>query len=284
MSSCSGGGQRGEEVGVVTRPGWSPPEIDLRRPSAARVYDFYLGGSHNFEVDRQMAREAIELWPDLPLIMQANRGFLRRAVRFLVDSGVTQFIDVGSGIPTGGNVHEVAQRANPGSRVVYVDRDPVAVAHSRAILAGNEHTVVVDADLRDPDRIIGDDAVRTMIDFERPVAVLLVAVLHFVSDEDEPAAAVAELGKHLVPGSYLAISHASADGRPTLAASHQQLYNRTATPMTMRTGAQVAAFFGDFELVPPGLVWLPEWRPEPGEQVGAEPQRMAGYAGVGRKT
>jgi len=269
---------------VVTQPGWSPPEIDLRQPSAARVYDCYLGGSHNFEVDRQLAREAIELWPDLPHIMQANRAFLRRAVRFLVGSGVTQFIDIGSGIPTGGNVHEVAQREDPASRVVYVDRDPVAVAHSRAILAGNEHTAVVDADLRDAGRILGDDAARAMIDFERPVAVLLFAVLHFVPDDDDPAAAVAELGTHLVPGSCLVISHATSDSRPALAAALQQLYNRSATPMTMRTAAQVAELFGEFELVPPGLVWLPQWRPDPGEPVEAEPERMAGYAGVGRKT
>lgn len=268
---------------MATRPGWSPPEIDLRRPSAARVYDFYLGGSHNFEVDRQMAREAIGLWPDLPRIMQANRAFLRRAVQFLVGAGVTQFIDVGSGIPTGGNVHEVAQRANPECRIVYVDRDPVAVAHSRAILAANERTAVVSADLREPDLILDDEAVRAMIDFDRPVGVLLVAVLHFVPDEDDPAGAVAALCEQLVSGSFLTVSHASSDGRPAMAASHQELYKRTPTPMTMRTRAQVAGLFGDFELMPPGLVWLPEWRPEPGEQVGDEPQRMAGYAGVGRK-
>lgn len=267
----------------MDRPSWAPPAIDLSRPSAARVYDFYLGGSHNFEVDRQMAREAIRLWPDLPRIMQANRAFLRRAVRFLVSEGVTQFIDIGSGIPTAGNVHEVAQRATPDARVVYVDHDPVAVAHSCAILANDGQTAVVQADLRDPERILGDEAVRHAIDFDKPVAILLVAVLHFVPDHDDPAGAVARLCDPLPAGSYLVISHASADGQPELAASHQQLYRRTPTPMTMRSREEIARLFDGFDLVPPGLVWLPLWRPDEGEPVDCHPERTTGYAGVGRR-
>ncbi len=267
----------------MDRPSWSPPDVDLQRPSAARVYDYYLGGSHNFEVDRQMAREAIRLWPDLPRIMQANRAFLRRAVRFLLREGVTQFIDIGSGIPTAGNVHEVAQRADPAARVVYVDRDPVAVAHSRAILASDERTTVVQADLRQPERTLDDATVRDVIDFDRPVAMLLVAVLHFVSDDDDPAGAVARLCAPLPRGSYLVISHATPEGQPELAAPHQELYRRTSTPMTMRSREAITRLFGGFELVPPGLVWLPQWRPDEEEPVDSHPERTSGFAGVGRR-
>ena len=136
----------------MQRPPWAPREIDLNRPSAARMYDYYLGGSHNFAIDRQVAEQAIAMWPDLPIIMQANRAFLRRAVRFLAAQGIDQFLDIGSGIPTVGNVHEVAQQANPESRIVYVDIDPVAVAHSQAILAGNPHAAVIQGDAPTPIR------------------------------------------------------------------------------------------------------------------------------------
>lgn len=267
----------------MNRPSWAPPEIDVTRPSAARVYDYYLGGSHNFEVDRKMAEEAIRMWPELPQIMQNNRAFLGRAVRFLAGEGVTQFIDVGSGIPTADHVHEVAQHANPESRVVYVDRDPVAVAHSRAILADDTHTTVIHADLRQPELIIGNADVRKAIDFSQPVAMLMVAVLHFVSDEDDPAGAIRGLCEPLSKGSYLVISHASPDNQPDRAASHQKLYQRTPTPMTMRTADQLASFFAGFEMVPPGLVSMPLWRPNPAENVKATADQMAGLAGVGRK-
>jgi hypothetical protein len=281
----------------MNRPPWAPTSIDLTRPSAARVYDYYLGGSHNFAVDRAMADEAMRLWPELPQIMQANRSFLRRAVRYLTSQGITQFIDIGSGIPTAGNVHEIAQRENPDARVVYVDNDPVAVTHSRAILADTAGAVVVQGDLRFPEQIFDDDALQGLIEFTRPVALLLVAVLHFVPDEDDPYALVARLCAHLPQGSYLAISHASSDGQPELAASHQQLYQRTPTPMTMRTGEEIERFFSGMRLVSPGLVPIPRWRPDeeqvptptavppapdqPDDGTGA---RMVGYAGVGATT
>jgi hypothetical protein len=281
----------------LSRPQWAPTSIDLTHPSAARVYDYYLGGSHNFAVDREMADEAMRLWPELPQIMQANRSFLRRAVRYLSSQGITQFIDIGSGIPTAGNVHEVAQRENPDARVVYVDNDPVAVTHSRAILADTAGATVVQADLRSPEQIFDDDALQSLIDLTRPVALLLVAVLHFVSDEDDPYGLVARLCARLPQGSYLAISHASSDGQPELAASHQQLYQRTPTPMTMRTGEEIKRFFSGTRLVSPGLVPISRWRPDdekipipttipvppdqPDDGTGA---RMVGYAGVGATT
>ena len=267
----------------VERPEWAPVGIDLDRPSAARVYDFYLGGFHNFAADREMGRQAVEMWPELPEIMRANRGFLRRAVEFLVDAGVRQFLDLGSGIPTVGNVHEVAQRLAPDTRVVYVDNDPVAVEHAQAILAGDDRTVVVQADLRDPDAVLGDPAVQGLLDLSRPIAVLMVAVLHFVPDEDDPAGLVARFRKAVPSGSYVALSHASAGDQADRAAEHRGLYRRTATPMTMRTRDQVVRLFDGWELVEPGVVYLPQWRPEPETPEPDRPERTPGLAGVGRK-
>jgi hypothetical protein len=267
----------------VERPEWAPVGIDLDRPSAARVYDFYLGGFHNFAVDREMGRQAVAMWPDLPEIMRANRGFLRRAVEFLVDAGIRQFIDLGSGIPTVGNVHEVAQRLAPDTRVVYVDNDPVAVEHAQAILAGDDRTAVVQADMRDPDAVLSDPAVQGLLDLSRPVAVLMVAVLHFVPDEDDPAGLVARFRDAVPAGSYLALSHATAGEQADRAAEHRGLYQRTATPMTMRTRDQVVRLFDGWELAEPGVVSLQQWRPEPGTPAPDRPERMPGLAGVGRK-
>jgi hypothetical protein len=275
--------QPGEEDDVVERPAWAPSHIDLTRPSAARVYDYYLGGSHNLEVDRHLAREAIGLWPDLPMIMRANRAFLRRAVGYLLDQGVTQFLDIGSGIPTVGNVHDLVHAVDPRAGVVYVDNDPVAVAHSRAILDGRPHTAVVHGDLRAPERLLADPELTRTIDLDRPVAVLLVAVLHFVPDADDPVGNVARLRDRLAPGSHLVVSHASAQGRPEVADSHRELYQRTPTPMSMRDPDAIARFFQGFELVDPGLVWLPLWRPDDPAPI-EHPERTTGFAGVGCRT
>ncbi|MCI2421750.1 SAM-dependent methyltransferase [Saccharopolyspora sp. K220] len=264
-----------------------PPEsddIDLDKPNAARVYDYYLGGDHNFAVDRQMAEEAIRMWPELPLIMQANRAFLRRAVQYCTDQGIRQFLDLGSGIPTVGNVHEVAQQAAPGTRVVYVDTDPVAVAYSKNLLRDNPNAAIVRADLREPDKVLAAPEVSELLDLSQPLAVMMVAVLHFVGDADQPGAIVARYRDALVPGSFLVISHATDEGRPDVAASHADLYRqRTATPMTMRPHAAVTGFFEGFELVEPGVVHLPLWRPTAATDVGARPERFTGLAGVGRK-
>jgi hypothetical protein len=216
-------------------------------------------------------------------MMQANRSFLRRAVTYLSSQGISQFLDIGSGIPTVGNVHEIAQRENPKARVVYVDNDPVAVTHSRAILAQTAGATVIEADLRHPNEIVDDPQVRALIDASRPVALLLVAVLHFVPEHDDPYAAVAALCDRLPAGSHLVISHASSDGQPELAETHQQLYKRTPTPMTMRTGEQITKFFSGLQMVPPGLVPIPLWRPDDGA-ASMSTEGMVGYAGVGYKT
>jgi hypothetical protein len=248
------------------------------------MYDYYLGGSHNFELDRQVAEQAIALWPDLPLIMRANRGFLRRAVTYLVGQGIDQLLDIGSGIPTVGNVHEVAQRGNPDARVVYVDIDPIAVAHSRAILQNTANVATLQADLRNPSGILADPQVRALLDFDRPIAVFVVAVLHFVPDDAQAASSIRALRDALAPGSYLAISHASYEGEPDKSREHEALYARTPNPLKTRSHAEILQFFGDFQLVEPGQVWLPLWRPERDDDLFLDqPQRCSGFSGVARK-
>jgi hypothetical protein len=260
-----------------------PDEIDLSRPSAARVYDYYLGGAHNFAVDREMAQQAIRMWPELPVIMQANRAFLRRAVRYCVAAGVRQFLDLGSGIPTVGNVHEVARVVEPDTRVVYVDRDPVAVTYSRSILGDDRRTTVVKADLREPDALLARPEVTSLLDFDQPIAVMMVAVLHFVPDSDDPASIIAGYREALAPGSFLVVSHATDEGQPEKAEGHRELYQRTSTPMSMRGRKQVTALFEGFDVVDPGVVYLPLWRPESPDDVDEHPERFTGLAGVGRK-
>ncbi|MFG2818194.1 SAM-dependent methyltransferase [Kitasatospora sp. NPDC048365] len=265
----------------MRRPNWVPAGTDLDKPNAARVYDYYLGGSHNFEADREMARKAMELWPDLPRIMRSNRAFLRRSVQFLAESGIRRFLDVGSGIPTFGPVHEVARGIRPDAEVVYVDRDPVAVAHSRLILADEPSCQVVEADLRNVGDLLSRPEVGRLLSAGEPVGLMLVAVLHFVTDDDEPDKLLGQLRDALPPGSALVLSHAGSEGRPDQAGSHQDLYKRTPTPLTMRSKERVVGFFDGFELVEPGVVYLPEWRPDDPEGVGPHPERMAGLAGVG---
>ncbi|MER7463244.1 SAM-dependent methyltransferase [Streptomyces sp. NPDC097981] len=275
----------------MERPSWAPPGIDISVPSVSRIYDYYLGGSHNFEVDRQAARRAMEFLPGLPKIMQANRAFMRRAVRYSVARGVTQFLDIGSGIPTFGNVHEIAQAADPEARVVYVDHDPVAVAHSRAVLAGDDRTGIVAADLRKPRDILAAPEVSRLLDLERPVALLLVAVLHFLEDADDPYAAVAELRDALAPGSLLVLTHASYEGIPLsreVAAGTVGVYRDIRNPLVMRSGEQITRFFEGFELVDPGVVSMPLWQPEGTEdpedgEAPEDPYAFSGFGGVGRK-
>ncbi|MFD4742207.1 SAM-dependent methyltransferase [Streptomyces virginiae] len=275
----------------MERPAWAPPGIDISVPSVSRIYDYYLGGSHNFEVDRQTARRAMEFMPGLPKIMQANRAFMRRAVRHAVAEGVTQFLDIGSGIPTFGNVHEIAQAASPQARVVYVDHDPVAVAHSRAVLTGDDRSGIVAADLRKPKEILAAPEVGRLLDLGRPVALLLVAVLHFLEDTDDPYAAVAELRDALAPGSLLILTHASYEGIPLTqetAAGTVGVYRDMRNPLVMRTREQISGFFDGFEMLEPGLVSMPDWRPDRADdgedaETPEDPYAFSGFGGVGRK-
>ncbi|WP_405866347.1 SAM-dependent methyltransferase [Streptomyces sp. NBC_00005] len=268
----------------MERPAWAPRSIDISVPSVSRIYDYYLGGSHNFEVDREAARRAMEFMPGLPKVMQANRAFMRRAVRFALDEGIDQFLDVGSGIPTFGNVHEVTQTANPDARVVYVDHDPVAVAHSQAVLEGNEGAGVVAADLRKPQEILASAEVERLIDLNRPVALLLVAILHFVEDADDPYESVAELRDALAPGSLLVLTHASYEGIPLPAERAEgavDVYKDIRNPLIMRSREEIARFFEGYDMVEPGLVAPPLWRPQE-EPRDEDPYAFSGFAGVGR--
>ncbi|WP_298563897.1 SAM-dependent methyltransferase [Streptomyces luteogriseus] len=268
----------------MERPAWAPRSIDISVPSVSRMYDYYLGGSHNFEVDREAARRAMEFMPGLPKVMQANRAFMRRAVRYAADQGVSQFLDVGSGIPTFGNVHEVAQAARPGARVVYVDHDPVAVAHSQAVLEGNDDAGVVAADLRKPQEILRSPEVERLIDLNQPVALLLVAILHFVDDDDDPHGAVAELREALAPGSLLVLTHASYEGiplPPERAGGAVDVYEDIRNPLIMRSRDEIARFFEGYDMVEPGLVAMPHWRPDTTPE-DEDPYAFSGFAGVGR--
>jgi hypothetical protein len=265
----------------VERPTWAPEDVDVERPSVARVYDYYLGGSHNFAVDREFAEQVLRMMPDATTVARENRAFLRRAVRHLCDLGIRQFIDLGSGIPTVGNVHEVAQSADPAATVVYVDIDPVAYAHSRAVLAGNPHATVIRGDLRQPAEVLADPQIRAHIDFDQPVGILLVAVLHFVPDERRPADNVAGYAGAIAPGSHIVVSHMSVEEMNKTRDAALSLYKRSSTPVVLRTADEVAALLGGLSLVEPGVVPLAAWRPESAEETGDT--GIPGLAAVARR-
>jgi hypothetical protein len=270
---------------MTVEPGWVPPDIDTSKANIARVYDYWLGGSHNFRVDQDAARSLTALEPNARAIMRANRAFLGRAVRFLAgEAGIRQFLDIGSGIPTEQNVHEVAQGAAPGSRVVYVDNDEVAVAHSRLMLQDNPDATIIQADLREPAKILADPETQLLIDFSQPVAVLLVAVMHFVPDAHQPTRIMATLREAMVPGSYLVICHSCREGRPELVSAAETAYRRqVAGQLCVRTREEIEGLFDGFSLVEPGLVWLPEWRPDPTDDVPENPREFWALVGVGRR-
>jgi SAM-dependent methyltransferase len=261
---------------------WAPPGVDTRRANIARVYDYWLGGSENFLADRDLGRQITAIEPSAREIARANRAFLGRAVRYLAAAGIGQFLDIGSGIPTQGNVHEVAQQASPGSRVVYADTDPVVIAHSQAILAGHPDAGVIRADLRDPAAILADPVVQGLIDLREPVGLLLVAVLHFLDDADDPWQVVSTLLDALAPGSFLVVSHATTDDRPDLARVVEKVYNGSVSgSWQFRSGERIRRFFDGTELVEPGLVPAYRWRPDPD---AADAEGLWGLlGGVGRK-
>jgi hypothetical protein len=269
---------------TADQPDWVPPGVDTRRANTARVYDYWLGGTHNFLADQDAARAVAALDPDVRVSVRANRAFLGRAVRFLAAAGVRQFLDIGSGIPTQGNVHEIAEQAAPGSRVVYVDIDPVAVAHSRTILGGSQNATVIQADLREPEAIIAHESTRSLIDFGEPVGLLLSAVLHFIADAEDPWRITSTLRDALAPGSYLVLGHVTDEGNRAVSDAVAKVYRRSvATGGGRRSRAQIRQFFDGFELVDPGLVFIPEWRPESPEDVPSDPSKFWLLVGVGRK-
>ena len=264
-------------------------KINTSVPNPARIYDYLLGGKDNYSTDREVAEQVVAIAPVARDVVRDNRAFLRRAVRFLtLEAGIRQFIDLGSGLPTQGNVHEIAQAIAPDARVVYVDNDAMVVTHSRALLAG-DNTLAVQADLREPDVILGHPDVRELIDFDQPIALLLVAILHFIPDDQDPLGIVARFRDGLPTGSYLAISHGtrdlpvrpdmSADEMAEMGARVEQLYQLTTASLVTRTRAQVERFFDGFDLLDPGLVEIQLWRP--GDRNSMLPGGF--YGGVGRK-
>lgn len=260
-----------------------PPGVDISTPNVARMWDYYLGGKDNFAADREAAERVLAMVPELRIAARAHREFLTRVVRRLTADGIRQFIDVGSGLPTQGNVHEVAQSRDPEARVVYADYDAVVCAHGRALLEQSEGVAVVQADLRHPDDLLDNAEVRSLIDFDQPVAVLLVAIVHFLTDDDDPAAIIGRIRDAMAPGSYLALTHGTAESMPNRdlgVETIRKVYSRSTAPIIGRSREEIMRLFDGFELIDPGLVWLIEWdAPEPVEH----PERSLTYAGVGRK-
>lgn len=273
----------------------TPVGLDTQTPNIARMWDYLLGGKDNFAADRGAADRINEICdrvnaPNGRVVAAENRGFIRRAVTHLTDIGIRQFIDIGAGLPTQGNVHEIAQKINPDVRVIYVDNDPMVLAHGRVLLINDSRTRVVLGDIRRPLDILADPDVRALINPEEPVAVLLVAVLHLLADDDYPAGIVAQLRDAVAPGSYLAITHSTSDARPDLAAAVAGEFRRlgVTNPLVPRTHAEITSFFTGLELVEPGVVFPARWHPDPAagwpaenaDEVGDGAQWM--YAGMGR--
>jgi O-methyltransferase involved in polyketide biosynthesis len=267
----------------MTNPrAWVTPDVDTDRPSIARLYDYLLGGKHNLEPDRELGRQAIKAAPGIVMLIRENRKFLRRAVRHALEQGIDQFLDLGSGIPTRGSVHETAEKIDPAARIVYVDRDPVAVAHGNQVLADNPNAASVQANLLDPAEVLGTDAVRSLLDLDRPIAMLVLSVLHFFSDS-EVLPALEGYRQRLAPGSLLVISTATGKGNDGSAGLVSDLYAQQFDTFTLRSADETRALFGNFEMVEPGIVFPTQWRPDKPADVGSQPERYSYLVGAARK-
>ncbi|MBM9507137.1 SAM-dependent methyltransferase [Actinacidiphila acididurans] len=266
----------------MTDQGFPAEEIDTSRPHPARMYDYFLGGRDNYEVDREAAHRVLEVVPDVVDGARANREFLRRAVRYLAHSGIRQIIDIGTGIPTSPNTHEIAHEVSRDVRVAYIDNDPIVARHADARLLGTGNTGFFLGDMRDPSSILEHPTIDRLIDVKEPIALLLVSVLHFVPDDEDPAGMIAAYRDALPAGSLLVLSHATADFHQDVAADVLEVYKKATASLTARTHAEVLALFDGFELVEPGLVQVPLWRPD-GPAPSEEYLRKVGvYGGIGR--
>ncbi|MCX2732726.1 SAM-dependent methyltransferase [Saccharopolyspora sp. NFXS83] len=254
-------------------------DIDVRRPSSARMFDFFMGGSANFEIDREAGQEVVEAMPEVVQSIHANRGFLARAVRFLSGQGIEQFLDLGSRVPTVGSAHEIAHSLDPAARVIYVDREPVAVAHSRQVLDDVKQAEIVEADFRDVRSVLSGAAATGLIDFARPLGLLMISALNFVEDDELAADVVRRYAEALVPGSYLVLSHSTAAGFPQETAERvAEVYRNVNPPSFWRSPDEILALLRGTTLVPPGLVAPSHWRPDREPEV--DPNRVAFRAGV----
>ncbi|WP_158886939.1 SAM-dependent methyltransferase [Amycolatopsis anabasis] len=258
-------------------------DLELDKPNPARVYDYLLGGKLNYAMDRAFGDKVIEELPDARELCLANRLWLRRAVRFAVEQGVRQFLDIGSGMPTEGHVHEVAQALAPESRVVYVDNEPIAVAHSQIVLEGNDRAEMVMADGETPESILEHPTTRRLLDFDQPVLVLLAAMIHFIPDERDPAGMIARYRDAMAPGSFLALSTDTGEQQGPDLFRTVELYKNTSNPLYLRGRAEIRELMAGFDIVEPGVVFTPEWRPAHPDDVGDRPERAVMLAAVGRK-
>jgi hypothetical protein len=239
----------------------APPGIDTRSPNMARMYDYALGGKDNFAADREAVEQLFSFSPENRYVPRANRRFLGRAVRFAAAQGIRQFLDLGTGLPSQGHVHEVVAEINPGASVVYVDYDPVVVNHAKALLVDSDSVTAVAADIRDPGDILTHPGVTELIDFSQPVAVLFVAVLHGIPDGDDPAGIVRAFAAGISPGSYLILSHLTSEGHPpALVAQKEEVFARSNAPVSYRSRAEILRMFDGFNLVEPGLTAVTQWR------------------------
>jgi hypothetical protein len=256
-------------------------ELDPQRPNPARMYDYFLGGFHNFEADRQAAEAAEAAFPGVRAAARANRDFLRRAVRFVTAQGIDQFLDLGSGVPTVGNVHEIAQQANPQAHVVYVDAEPVAVHASESLLAEDPHTEIVHADIRYVETVLSAPQVAALLDLGRPLALIMASVLPYIPDSDDPDLLVTRYRRALPSGSYLIITHGSIDDyEPTETDRVYGVYNATTSPITSRSRERISSWFDGLELVDPGVVVVTQWHPDSGD--APVRLRLSHYGGVAR--
>jgi hypothetical protein len=269
------------EVSLVRESDWRTtfrPDV----PSSARIYDYFLGGKDNYPADREAAEEIARILPGIREAARVNRAFVRRAVKYLVgEAGITQLIDIGPGLPTQGNVHEVAHDACPATRVVYVDHDPIVLAHARNMLAGADNVAIIARDMREPEEILADGQLRELIDFEKPVGILFVSMLHFLRDEDDPGAIIQRLLAPFPAGSYVALTHGTADAAPNVQDA-AKVYQQATTTMHVRTREHVRSLVTGMEMIEPGLVWTPQWRPEPGDPQMDHPSDCYYYALVAR--
>lgn len=267
----------------MTEQAWVPQGVNVEQPNPARIYDYMLGGGHNFAADREAAEYIVTLIPRAREVVRCNRAFLRRAVLFLVRQGVRQFLDLGSGVPTVGNVHEIAQQADPQAKVVYVDKEPIAVTHSRLLLEGNEQATVLQADLCEPEVILNAPQTRRLLDFDQPIGLLTVSVLHFMPDQQRPGDVLSAYRDQLAPGSYLVLSHATADTNAEEVTRAMEVYRRSGSPVYPRDHNEISALFTGFELVEPGVVNAASWHPESPDDRVPEAEYAEVLAGVGRK-
>jgi S-adenosyl methyltransferase len=260
--------------------------IDITRPNVARIYDYLLGGKDNFAVDREAAKQLIAASPDMAGIVRDNRSFIGRVVRYLTaEAGIRQFIDLGGGLPTQTNVHEMAQAVARDARVAYVDIDPVVWSHGQALLARGDQVAMVRADLREPAAVLRHPEVLRLIDLTQPVALVFASVLHFVPDEENPHRIIAEYRDRMPPGSYLAISHGTTgtaeDDPNDVTGTVTSVYRQASAQLHVRPLEEIQRFFEGFDLIDPGVVWINEWRPDPDVRPAGQPRSLRG--GVGRK-